>query len=464
MGCWFSSEPPVNPDQIDLSHFTLLKVVGKGGFGKVNAVQKRDTQELLAMKRLSKFRIIQKEGFINTMWREREVMSKFKSPFLVNLLYSFQDASTVYLIMPFMQGGDLRYYLTTQGRMNEDILRFYAAEILLGLEEVHSLNIVYRDLKPDNLLFDDKGHVRISDFGLCVVVDQRRNFQTDGSAGTTGYQAPEVLMHQKYSFPADIWSYGVTLYEMSQRSRPFHSNDDVLAVDKVEFHSNVSEALKDLIRGLLTKDPSKRLGCKKGVGLEEIKRHPFFLPIDWAQIAGHKIKPPHQPETDRANCLADFELEDQFFGDVKEQELTPEQQKLFKGVEFNVDLKKPLPASANPANALPSNPAVPAPASSASSSVLPAAEPVTPRASNPALHTESRDSKALNEKDITIATPRGKSGASHERKVPDSQSDSSGPIDTHGLSQSVSQKGEPLPTEKTSGDHLPIVGGGSVVV
>jgi len=339
-----SEEQPLNLKAVDASHFTLLKVVGKGGFGKVNAVQDRISKHLYAMKRLSKWKVSQKEAYIQTTLRERDVMAKFTSPFLVNLLHAFQDETTLYLIMPFMQGGDLRYYLTTQGRMDEATLRFYAAELLLGLEQLHSLNIVYRDLKPDNVLFDADGHLRISDFGLCVILEEKDRFLTSGSAGTTGYQAPEVLIHAKYSFSADFWSYGVTLYELVEKTRPFHSTEEVLLNDRIDFRSQVTEDCKNFIRGLLAKDPKKRLGSDNN-GIEGVKHHPFFASIEWDAMAARKCNAPHHPETDRANCLADFELEDQFFGDVKESELGANQQKRFAAFDFRTEWPmKPEPA------------------------------------------------------------------------------------------------------------------------
>lgn len=348
------AEPPPNPNQIDLSHFTMLKVVGKGGFGKVNAVVEKKTGELLALKRLSKAKLVEKDIFVKTIWRERNIMSKLKSPFLVNMKYAFQDKAHLYIVMPFMQGGDLRYFLTTQGRMPDSMLRFYAAELVLALEELHRLHIVYRDLKPDNILLNDKGHIRLSDYGLAVSLDQKRAYLTEGVAGTPGYQAPEVLQHKRYGAAVDYFSLGITLYELLEKQRPFSSEQDIQANRRLEFHFPHENETKAFVRALLKPEPSERLGHQ---GIEEIKADPFFATIDWRVIAERTIKPPHQPETDRANCIADFELEDQFFGDVKEPELTEAQQQLFRRYEFNVDLNhaheqlpEPDDANASPFN------------------------------------------------------------------------------------------------------------------
>jgi len=338
MGCLCSSEKdaPMNPTRVDQSHFTMMKVVGKGGFGKVNAVTHRTTNVLMAMKRMKKSKLITKKMYVVTAWRERDVMAQLKSPFLVNLLFAFQDETDLFLIMPFMQGGDLRYFLTQKGRMLEEACRFYAAEVIMGLEELHSLNVVYRDLKPDNLLLDSEGHLRISDFGLAVILKKENDYKVSGGAGTPGYQAPEVLKRLKYGISADYWSLGITLYECLERQRPFHSDEEVLSFQKVAFHHKVSPEAKSLIRGLLSSDPEKRLGCTAG-GIDEIKKHPFFKDIDWTAVHDRKLQPPFQPDLDRANCLADHELQDQFFAEKKEPPLTAEQQKAFEGYEFNTE-------------------------------------------------------------------------------------------------------------------------------
>jgi len=208
----------------------------------------------------------------------------------------------------------------------------------MGLEELHSLNVVYRDLKPDNLLLDSEGHLRISDFGLAVILKKDNDYKVSGGAGTPGYQAPEVLKRLKYGISADYWSLGITLYECLERQRPFHSDEEVLSFQKVAFHHKVSAEAKSLIRGLLNPDPEKRLGCGPG-GVDEIKKHPFFQDItDWTAVHDRKQTPPFLPDLDRANCLADHELQDQFFAEKKEAPLTPEQQKAFEGYEFNVEI------------------------------------------------------------------------------------------------------------------------------
>jgi serine/threonine protein kinase len=169
-----------------------------------------------------------------------------------------------------------------------------------------------------------------------VILKKENGYKVSGGAGTPGYQAPEVLQRLKYGTSADIWSLGITIYELLERARPFHRNEDALRDYRIVFHTDVTPEAKSLVRGMLERDPAKRLGCGAD-GIEEIKRHKFFAGIDWTKMNNREVKPPHQPELDRANCSADFELQDQFFSDKKEIELTDEQQLNFKGFNLNCE-------------------------------------------------------------------------------------------------------------------------------
>lgn len=372
MGLCGSKLPPPNPNEIDLSHFELLKVVGKGGFGKVNAITKLDTQELLALKRMEKYAVLQSSSHLKMVWIERKIMSMTNSPFLCNLLYAFESERELFLVMPFMQGGDLRFHLKERGTMPVATCQFYAAEMILGLMAMHEKKVVFRDLKPDNMLLDAQGHLRISDFGLACILEERHNWQTTGQAGTRGYQSPEVISDGWYGCEADIWSAGVTIYELLHGVRPWKDWTKLQAAlkenekgekekekekekelsdenegkerdrsrDAKQIHvsSKLDSVTADFLQRILCVDIKKRLGCGPR-GWEEVRNHPWFSTIDWDKIARKEVAPPITPDLSRANCTADADLADQLL-DRKPRPIPVEQQQHFKGWKFRTEIQK----------------------------------------------------------------------------------------------------------------------------
>lgn len=391
MGCFGSKPLPPNPNEIDLSHFELLKVVGKGGFGKVNAITKLDTGELLALKRMEKYAVLQSSSHLKMVWVERKIMSLTNSPFLCNLLYAFESDRELFLCMPFMQGGDLRFHLKERGTMPVATCLFYACEIILGLMALHEKKVVFRDLKPDNMLLDAQGHLRISDFGLACILEERNNWQTTGQAGTRGYQSVEVINDQWYGVEADMWSFGVTIYELLHGVRPWkdwtrlqaagqqlqqqangeanaaanakdgtpagvleektseklsESSKDsaVRSMRSIHISSKLDAVTGDFLTRILCVDKKRRLGCGPG-GWEEIRAHPWFKDVEWDKIARKELQPPITPDLTKANCTADADLADQLL-DRKPREIPPEQQQHFRGWKFRTELH-PKPESAN---------------------------------------------------------------------------------------------------------------------
>jgi serine/threonine kinase 32 len=326
----------------------------------VNAVVRRDPvtgesnpSELLALKRQEKARIIKKPAYLDAVWAERNIMAKVKSPFLTNLLHAFQSPVELFLVMPFMQGGDLRFQMNALKKpMPEDMARFYAAEIALGLEELHSLHIVYRDLKPDNVLLDSDGHIRISDFGVSDILDEKRDYRTSGRAGTFGYMSPEMLQGFEYGTEVDVWSFGIVVYELLHHCMPWttvaglqstgatnaENNKvkvtaaDVAAFQQFKVSRNLSQEARDFLSQIFAANVKDRLGCTKG--WEEIKAHAWFKDLDWNVVMQRKLKPPIQPDPNRANCTATADLQDQLM-DFKPESIPESEQKHFKNFEFN---------------------------------------------------------------------------------------------------------------------------------
>lgn len=197
---------------LKIEDFDLLKVVGKGSFGKVMQVQKKDTQRIYALKTLRKQHIISRSEVAHTL-AERSVLAQINNPFIVPLKFSFQSPEKLYLVLAFVNGGELFHHLQKEQRFDINRSRFYAAELLCALECLHGFGVIYRDLKPENILVDYVGHIALCDFGLCKL-DMKDEDKTNTFCGTPEYLAPELLHGQGYTKAVDWWTLGVLLYEM----------------------------------------------------------------------------------------------------------------------------------------------------------------------------------------------------------------------------------------------------------
>ncbi|KAJ1962235.1 Serine/threonine-protein kinase, partial [Dimargaris xerosporica] len=261
---------------LTIDAFDLLTVIGKGSFGKVMQVRKRDTNRIYAMKILSKSKIVMRSEVQHTL-AERTVLAQINHPFIVPLKFSFQSPEKLYLVLAFINGGELFHHLQREGRFDEHRSRFYAAELLSALECLHSYHVVYRDLKPENILLDYKGHIALCDFGLCKL-NMSESGRTNTFCGTPEYLAPEVLYGQGYTKTVDWWTFGVLLYEMLHGLPPFYNENTNemyrrILEDELQFPDDMSMRARHLLSGLLTRDPNLRLGNQ---GAHEIKAQPFF--------------------------------------------------------------------------------------------------------------------------------------------------------------------------------------------
>ncbi|KAI0246727.1 Pkinase-domain-containing protein [Lactifluus subvellereus] len=292
---------------LTIDDFELTTVIGKGSFGKVMQVRKRDTQRIYALKTIRKAHIVDRGEITHTL-AERLVLSRVTNPFIVPLKFSFQSEQKLYLVLAFVNGGELFHHLQREQKFNEERSRFYSAELLLALEHLHDLDVVYRDLKPENILLDYTGHIALCDFGLCKL-NMKDNDMTNTFCGTPEYLAPEILNGAGYNRTIDWWTLGVLLYEMLVGLPPFYDEItdkmyEKILRDPLLFPDEVSPSARSILSGLLTRDPAQRLGVN---GAEEIKRHPFFDKIDWQRLAQKKIQPPFKPSVRSPVDVSNFD-------------------------------------------------------------------------------------------------------------------------------------------------------------
>ncbi len=274
---WYLARP------VGVEQMHVFRDLGCGAFGKVCAVKFAETGQMFAMKCMNR-KLIKGKNAAKLVLGEKDVLQilgETPSRFSMSLRYSFSDAEYLYLIMPLMTGGDLRFHLRKDGAFDEARTRFYAAQIALGLRHLHGLGIVYRDLKPENILLDTDGYASISDLGLAVVPGGKK---LSGRAGTPGYWPPEMLIKHSYSYAADWWSFGVVVAEMLCGFCLFTAEHTGCA-DRNEATSQWEIALPklldattcDFIMQLLNRDKHRRLGARSA---DDVLRHAYFAGVD----------------------------------------------------------------------------------------------------------------------------------------------------------------------------------------
>ncbi|KAG1138688.1 hypothetical protein G6F38_010373 [Rhizopus arrhizus] len=304
---------------VTVQDFQLIKVIGRGCMGKVLLVRHRRTSRLLALKAISKRTVIEQSQIVHIK-AEQQILSDIASiqhPFLIRLHYSFQDANQLFLVLDYHVGGDLATQLRINYTLPPERCRFYAAEIILGIQELHRLGILYRDLKPENILLTADGHLVLTDFGLSkqfydgLSLEEQR---TETFCGTAEYLAPEILNQQPYSYEVDYWSLGMILYEMLNGVTPFwdENRDEMyrkIRQDPLQFPAHFDIETATFIARLLKRNPARRLGS--GIdGALRVRSDPYFSYIDWDLIYAKRIKPPYVPnlysETDFSHFDSEF--------------------------------------------------------------------------------------------------------------------------------------------------------------
>lgn len=297
--------------EVCIEDFELLKLLGKGAFGKVFLGQKKDNGMVYAIKVLNKQRVLDNSQLEHTL-AEKRILQSVSHPFLVGLEYAFQTPEKLYFVMEFMRGGELYQHLIRLDKFSEKEAKFYAACVTLALGHLHNSDYVYRDLKLENVLLDEKGFARLADFGLAKFLHPGEKAQT--FCGTPEYLCPELLLNRGLGRPADWWSLGILIYEMIYGRPPFYSSNvqnmyKKIVREEINFkHSgNLGEEGKDLVRKLLIKDPNKRLGSQ--ADSLEVLSHPWFADLDWSFLLAKKVKPPILPNVEGDEWMKNFDKE-----------------------------------------------------------------------------------------------------------------------------------------------------------
>ena len=342
------------------SDFEFLYIIGRGGFGKVWRVKSKKTNKHYALKQMSKLKIIDKKS-IKSINSERDLLSELFSPFIVNMYYAFQDKEFLYLVIDLLPGGDLRYHISIHKKFSEEQTRFFICGIILALEYIHSKGVIHRDIKPENLVLDDKGYVRLTDFGIA-----KKNMEDNSSetSGTPGYMSPEVINSKNHSFPADYFALGVIGYEFMKGERPYKGknrreikeqmNENQVEITMKDEIKNNYENINNIIEGenwskesinfinkLLKRNPEERLGYK---GISELKQHLWLKYYPW-NLMQNKILPSPFIPSDKGNFDEKYCKGVDYIGEdtkIRYQEIFSEENydECFKDFYYNIDEDK----------------------------------------------------------------------------------------------------------------------------
>ena len=280
------------PPSLTIDDFKLISVLGRGFYGKVMLAENKSHQ-LFAIKSIQKKKLVDTKK-ANTVLAERNIMMMAKHPFIVQLKFAFQSSSKFYLGLEYVQGGELFYSINQRGVFQIDDARLYIAEIALALKHLHSLGIVYRDLKPENILVGKDGHLKLTDFGLSKVLE---NKETSSFCGTLEYISPELVLKLPYEYGIDIWALGILLHEMLTETTPFFNRNRTKMFNDIchsppKISKTIDPLTASFITYLLTKDPTKR------PNIDQVLSHPFFSELDMEKVYRKEYQPSFIPNQD----------------------------------------------------------------------------------------------------------------------------------------------------------------------
>ncbi|XP_053724171.1 protein kinase C delta type-like [Synchiropus splendidus] len=306
--CQVPATPETPKTRLTLNHLVFHKVLGKGSFGKVLLAELKGQGQFFAVKVLKKDVVLMDDDVECTMVEKRVLSLAWDNPFLTHLYSTFQSKEHLFFVMEYLNGGDLMFHIQDGGRFNLNRAVFYSAEIVVGLQFLHSKGIIYRDLKLDNVMLDRDGHIKIADFGMC-----KENVfgavRATTFCGTPDYIAPEILLGQKYTFSVDWWSFGVLVFEMLIGQSPFQGDDEdelfeSIRSDTPPYPRWITKESKSLLEQLFERDPTRRLGV---VG--DIRAHPFFKTINWTALKKREVEPPFKPKVKSPGDYSNFDRE-----------------------------------------------------------------------------------------------------------------------------------------------------------
>uniref|UniRef100_A0A7R9UVA8 Uncharacterized protein n=1 Tax=Diacronema lutheri TaxID=2081491 RepID=A0A7R9UVA8_DIALT len=289
-----------------LEAFDVLDTLGTGTFGRVRLCRHTDTGRYQALKIMKKSEVVRLKQ-VDHIKSEKEILTAVQHPFIITLYGVFQDERNLYMVLEYVPGGELFTHLRKAGKFTNDQTRFYAAQIVMAVQALHADSIVYRDLKPENLLLDEDGYLKITDFGFAKYVEDR----TWTLCGTPEYLAPEIIQSRGHGKAVDWWALGILIYEMLAGYPPFYDEDPLgiyqkILEGKIKFPWHFDRHSKDVIKRLLTADLTKRIGNLKG-GADDIKKHKWFVGLDWEQLHAKELSAPILPEVKSKDDTSNFD-------------------------------------------------------------------------------------------------------------------------------------------------------------